>query len=103
MESVRASNDESVESQEALAMDNEAGAGVTPMKRIAVACLIGSVIEYYDFLIYATAAALVFPTVFFPHLSPAMATTAAMGTLATAFVSRPLGAAVFGYLGDRLG
>ncbi|MBO0879139.1 MAG: MHS family MFS transporter [Mycobacterium sp.] len=73
------------------------------MKRIAAACLIGSVIEYYDFLIYATAAALVFPTVFFPHLSPAMATTAAMGTLATAFLSRPLGAVVFGYFGDRLG
>jgi metabolite-proton symporter len=81
----------------------EAGPGATSMKRIAAACLIGSVIEYYDFLIYATAAALVFPTVFFPHLSPAMATTASMGTLATALLARPLGAVVFGYFGDRLG
>jgi metabolite-proton symporter len=73
------------------------------MKRIAAACLVGSTIEFYDFVIYATAAALVFPTVFFPHLSPAMAMTASMGTLATAFLSRPLGAVVFGYFGDRLG
>jgi MFS family permease len=81
----------------------EAGAGVTPMKRVAVACLVGSAIEFYDFLIYGTAAALVFPTVFFPHLSPALATIAAMGTFGAAFLSRPVGAAVFGYFGDRLG
>jgi metabolite-proton symporter len=81
----------------------EASPGVTPMKRVAAACLVGSAIEFYDFLIYGTAAALVFPTVFFPHLSPAMATIASMGTFATAFLSRPLGAAVFGYFGDRLG
>ncbi|GFG67290.1 MFS transporter [Mycobacterium kubicae] len=78
-------------------------APATPMKRIAAACLVGSAIEYYDFLIYGTAAALVFPFVFFPHLSPAVATIASMGTFATAFLSRPLGAAVFGYFGDRLG
>ena len=73
------------------------------MKRVAAACLVGSAIEFYDFLIYGTAAALVFPTVFFPHLSPAVAVIASMGTFAAAFVSRPLGAAVFGYYGDRLG
>jgi metabolite-proton symporter len=76
---------------------------VTPMKRVASACLVGSTIEFYDFLIYGTAAALVFPTVFFPGLSPAMATVASMGTFATAFLSRPLGAVVFGHFGDRLG
>jgi MFS family permease len=81
----------------------EAGAGVTPMKRIAAACLVGTTIEAYDFIIYGTAAALVFPTVFFPHLTPAMATIASMGTFATAFLSRPLGAAAFGHFGDRLG
>jgi metabolite-proton symporter len=81
----------------------EAGPDVTPMKRVAVACLVGSTIEYYDFAIYGTAAALVFPIVFFPHLSPAMATTASMGTFASAFLSRPLGAVVFGHFGDRLG
>jgi metabolite-proton symporter len=74
-----------------------------PMKRIAAACLVGSTVEFYDFLIYGTAAALVFPTVFFPHLSPAVAATASLGTFATAFLSRPLGAVVFGHFGDRLG
>jgi MFS family permease len=78
-------------------------ADVTPMKRVAAACLVGSTIEYYDFVIYGTAAALVFPSVFFPHLSPAMATIASMGTFATAFLSRPIGAVVFGHFGDRLG
>jgi metabolite-proton symporter len=81
----------------------DAGRDATPMKRVAAACLVGSTIEFYDFLIYATAAALVFPTAFFPQLSPAMATTASMGTYATAFLSRPLGAVVFGHFGDRLG
>src|SRR5208337_3338257 len=80
-----------------------AGTGPTPMRRIAAACLVGSAIEFYDFLIYGTAAALVFPTVFFPHLGPTVAMLASMGTFATAFLSRPLGAAVFGYYGDRLG
>lgn len=84
-------------------MVGKSGAAVTPMKRVAAACLVGSTIEFYDFLIYGTAAALVFPTVFFPHLRPAMATIASMGTFATAFLSRPLGAVVFGSFGDRLG
>jgi metabolite-proton symporter len=73
------------------------------LKRVAAACLAGSAIEIYDFLIYGTAAALVFPTVFFPHLSPAFAMIASLGTFATAFLSRPVGAAVFGHYGDRLG
>ena len=73
------------------------------MRRIAAACLVGSAIEFYDFLIYGTAAALVFPTVFFPQLGPAVATVASMGTFGAAFLSRPVGAAVFGYFGDRLG
>jgi metabolite-proton symporter len=73
------------------------------MRRVAAACLVGSAIEFYDFLIYGTAAALVFPTVFFPHLSPTVATIASMGTFGAAFLSRPVGAAVFGNFGDRLG
>ena len=79
------------------------GSAVTPMRRVAASCLVGSAIEFYDFLIYGTAAALVFPTVFFPHLGSAMATIASMGTFSAAFLSRPVGAAVFGYYGDRLG
>jgi hypothetical protein len=81
---------------------NTANAG-TPINRSAVACLVGTAIETYDFIIYAAAAALVFPTVYFPHLSPAMATIASMGTYVTAFLSRPVGAVVFGHFGDRLG
>src|SRR5271167_3906005 len=73
------------------------------MRRVAAACLVGSAIEFYDFMIYGTAAALVFPTVFFPHLSPALGTIASMGTFASAFVSRPIGGLAFGYFGDRLG
>jgi MFS family permease len=73
------------------------------MRRVAAACLVGSAIEFYDFLIYGTAAALVFPTVFFPRLGPTVAMVASMGTFGAAFLSRPVGAAVFGYYGDRLG
>ncbi|WP_245839410.1 MFS transporter [Mycobacterium aquaticum] len=73
------------------------------MKRVAMASFVGSAIEYYDFYIYGTAAALVFPKVFFPHLGTTMATVASMATFAAAFLSRPLGAAFFGHFGDRLG
>ncbi|WP_123028200.1 MFS transporter [Mycolicibacterium stellerae] len=73
------------------------------MRRISFASFVGTAIEYYDFYIYGTAAALVFPTVFFPRMSPTMATMASLGTFAVAFLSRPLGAAVFGHFGDRLG
>lgn len=76
---------------------------VTPMRRVALACVVGSAVEHCDFYIYGTAAALVFPSVFYPGLGPTMATVASMGTFATAFLSRPLGAAVFGHFGDRLG
>lgn len=65
--------------------------------------MVGTTVEFYDFYIYGTAAALTFPTVFFPNLSPALATIASMGTFAAAFLSRPLGGAVFGHFGDRIG
>jgi metabolite-proton symporter len=73
------------------------------MRRISFASFVGTAIEYYDFYIYGTAAALVFPHVFFPNMSPTMATIASFGTFAAAFFSRPVGAAVFGHFGDRLG
>ncbi|MEB3366624.1 MFS transporter [Saccharopolyspora mangrovi] len=74
-----------------------------PMGRIATASLVGTTIEFYDFLIYGTAAALVFGPLFFPSLGPAAATVAAIATFGVAFVFRPLGAIVFGHFGDRLG
>jgi MFS family permease len=73
------------------------------MARIAAASLVGTTIEFYDFLIYGTAAALVFGPLFFPSLGPGAATVAAIATFGIAFVVRPLGAIVFGHYGDRLG
>ncbi|WP_228824124.1 MFS transporter [Nocardia blacklockiae] len=73
------------------------------MKRVAFASFVGTAIEYYDFYIYGTAAALVFPHVFFPNMGPTMATISSLATFAVAFLSRPAGAAVFGHFGDRLG
>ncbi|GJF10771.1 MFS transporter [Mycolicibacterium cyprinidarum] len=73
------------------------------LRRIALAGYVGSAIEFYDFFIYGTAAALVFPTVFFPQLGHVMATTASLGAFASAFLARPVGAAVFGHFGDRIG
>ncbi|GAY18409.1 MFS transporter [Mycobacterium sp. shizuoka-1] len=73
------------------------------LRQVALASYVGSAIEFYDFFIYGTAAALVFPTVFFPHLGHVMATVASLGTFAAAFVSRPIGAVVFGHFGDRIG
>jgi metabolite-proton symporter len=75
----------------------------TPMRRVAIASCAGTTIEFYDFFIYGTAAALVFPTVFFPALGSAAGTVASFATFAVAFVARPLGAILFGHYGDRLG
>ncbi len=80
-----------------------ARASGTPMHRVALASCAGTTIEFYDFFIYGTAAALVFPTVFFPALGAAAGTVASFATFAVAFVARPLGAVLFGHFGDRLG
>jgi MFS family permease len=74
-----------------------------PMKRVAVASCVGTTIEFYDFFIYGTAAALVFPTVFFPALGAAAGTVASFATFAVAFFARPVGAIIFGHFGDRIG
>jgi MFS family permease len=73
------------------------------MRRVATAGCVGTTIEYYDFFIYGTAAALVFPTVFFPALGSTAGTVASFATFAVAFVARPLGAIVFGHYGDIIG
>ncbi|QRY64750.1 MHS family MFS transporter [Gordonia sp. PDNC005] len=65
--------------------------------------LLGTVIEYYDFLLYSTMAALVFGRLFFPNSSGATATIAAFGTLAAGYVARPVGGILFGHFGDRVG
>jgi MFS family permease len=72
-------------------------------RRVIAAGFLGTTIEYYDFFIYGTAAALVFPMVFFPALGAAAATTASFATFAVAFIARPIGGVVFGHIGDRVG
>ncbi|GAB2477197.1 MFS transporter [Promicromonospora xylanilytica] len=73
------------------------------MKRILASSFLGSAIEFYDFMLYASASALVFAHVFFAGLSPSIATIASFGTLAAGYVARPLGGIVFGHFGDKLG
>jgi metabolite-proton symporter len=70
---------------------------------VVVASFIGTTIEWYDFFLYGTAAALVFNRLFFPTLDPLAGTLSAYGTFAVGFVARPLGGAVFGHFGDRIG
>ncbi|MGC4028644.1 MAG: MFS transporter [Steroidobacteraceae bacterium] len=71
--------------------------------RVLFASLIGTTIEFFDFYIYATAAVLVFPQLFFPTSNPATATLQSLATFALAFFARPVGSAVFGHFGDRVG
>ena len=71
--------------------------------RVLFASLVGTTIEFFDFYIYATAAVLVFPALFFPAGDPATATLQSLATFALAFFARPIGSAVFGHFGDRIG
>src|SRR3954452_25340352 len=73
------------------------------LRRIIWSSVIGTAVEWYDFLIYGAATALVFNKVFFAAGDPALATIAAFGTYAVGFLARPLGAAIFGHFGDKVG
>lgn len=70
---------------------------------VLIASLVGTTIEFFDFYIYATAAVLVFPKLFFPASDPVSATLQSLATFAIAFFARPIGAALFGHFGDRIG
>ena len=72
-------------------------------RRVLWASLVGTAVEFYDFYIYATAASLVFGPLFFPASSPSAQLLAAYASLGLAFVARPLGAAIFGHFGDKVG
>jgi MFS transporter, MHS family, shikimate and dehydroshikimate transport protein len=80
-----------------------AGAERLSMNSIVFASCFGTIIEWYDFLIYATAATLIFNKAFFPTFDPLASTLAALGSYAVGFLARPLGGALFGHFGDRLG
>ncbi|MBK0080859.1 MHS family MFS transporter [Kosakonia sp. S58] len=76
---------------------------VNSRKKVVVASLIGTAIEFFDFYIYATAAVIVFPHIFFPQGDTTAATLQSLATFAIAFIARPIGSAVFGHFGDRVG
>src|SRR5690606_29826823 len=71
--------------------------------QVLFASLVGTAIEFFDFYIYATAAVLVFPRLFFPRADPAAGLLASFATFAIAFLARPIGSAIFGHFGDRIG
>jgi len=80
------------------------GAGLTRENlKIGIAVMIGALVEWYDFLIYATASALVFPQVFFPNVSPTLGSVVAFSSFAVGYLFRPLGGIVMGHFGDRIG
>jgi metabolite-proton symporter len=82
---------------------SEPCAPVSSIRRVAFASFVGTAVEWYDFYLYGTSAALVFPRLFFPELSPLSATLASFATFGVAFVARPIGGVVFGHFGDRIG
>jgi metabolite-proton symporter len=75
----------------------------TPLRRVIMASLVGTTIEWYDFFLYGSAAALIFNRLFFPEQDPLTGTLLSFGTYALGFVARPVGGIVFGHYGDRIG
>ena len=73
------------------------------LRKAVIAATIGTAIEWYDFFIYGTAAGLIFGKLYFPNEDPLTGTLAAFGTYFIGFVGRPIGAAIFGHYGDRIG
>jgi MFS family permease len=84
-------------------MDTQVGTEAPSTRRVLLASLVGTSVEFYDFYIYATAASLVFGSVFFPAASPSAQLLSSYATFAVAFFARPIGAAFFGHFGDRIG
>jgi MFS family permease len=75
----------------------------TPTRRLATASIVGTTLEYFDFAVYNTLAALIFGQLFFPSFEPAIGTILAFSTFAVGYISRPVGGLIFGHLGDRYG
>jgi MFS transporter, MHS family, shikimate and dehydroshikimate transport protein len=75
----------------------------TAVRKVALASLLGTTVEWYDYFIYSTAAAIAFNVLFFPTFDPLVGTLLAFSTFAVGFVARPIGGAIFGHFGDRIG
>jgi MHS family shikimate/dehydroshikimate transporter-like MFS transporter len=85
------------------ALDQGAPGQTSGIPRVVLSSIIGTAVEWYDFLLYGLASALVFNKLFFPQIDPALGTIAAFGTYGVGYFARPLGAAIFGHFGDRFG
>src|SRR5437763_3927808 len=84
-------------------LGGEEGGQPASVKKVALASWIGTTIEWYDFYLYGTAAALVFNKLFFPQFDPLVGTLAAFATFWVGFAARPIGGIVFGHFGDKIG
>ena len=84
-------------------MSEPIAADLGAVRRVAVASMLGTAIEWYDYFAYGIVAALIFDKLFFPSLSPTAGAVAALASFAVGFIARPFGAVVFGHLGDRIG
>jgi len=84
-------------------VQQDAGHFPSMTRKVIAACFVGTTVEWYDFFLYGTASALVFPRIFFPQFSPLAGTAAAFGAFAAGFIARPIGGIVFGHFGDRIG
>jgi metabolite-proton symporter len=84
-------------------LDGQRGAKTQSIKTVVTASFIGTTVEWYDFFLYGTAAALVFGDLFFPDAKPLIGTLLAFSTYAVGFAARPLGGVIFGHFGDRIG
>src|ERR1700744_6122616 len=80
-----------------------ASSNINTPRQVLFASLVGTTVEFFDFYIYATAAVLVFPALFFPAANPASAVLLSLATFGVAFFARPIGSALFGHFGDRIG
>lgn len=92
--------------QASIAPSTDTDPDATPVNsrgKVVIASLVGTAIEFFDFYIYATAAVIVFPHIFFPQGDPTVATLQSLATFAIAFIARPIGSALFGHFGDRAG
>lgn len=92
-----------MQTSETLAEAAQQAPPINSRNKVIIASLVGTAIEFFDFYIYATAAVIVFPHIFFPQGDPTVATLQSLATFAIAFVARPIGSALFGHFGDKVG